>query len=217
MRMRSASWLSKGWWVGGALAVALLVWFLVWKGSKVQDALTAAATICATVVAVAAAGRSVRSANSSREAERHARLALAMHNRPTVNISLMREKGSDAGEWTFYLTNPSGTGISNIQMTWTADGLRRERDIPTLSYGHLVDQIAFVPATLSAGELFRHIGSVRLEWEDRDGLVRWARTYQLKDEPPSGPGRFDPDGIDVSDWGLVVQPILWPGPMDPVW
>jgi hypothetical protein len=172
--------------IGGAVGCGL-TWFLVAKGSTLQDAMTTVAAVLAALATAWAAYEASRAAISSAGAAHDAQMAIALHNLAWPHVHLFRQAGRAGAPWTWYVTIGSGEAASRLQLTWTIDGSRREASTPSLKVGDTWSHPSFLDPATRASEVREHLGSVELQWRDITVPVAWRSHVEIA--PGSSTGR----------------------------
>lgn len=113
-------------------------------------------------------------------------MALALQDRSWPHVNLWRESGVEGRAWRWYVTIGTGLSATGLQMSWTVDGRRREAASPHLEAGQVWDHPAFVDAATDALELIDRVGSIAIEWQDRQGLMRWRSEVQISEGASEG-------------------------------
>lgn len=210
---------SKGWAVGAGtvcIVASGLVWLLVLKGTKLADAITTIGILLTAVATGWAAYQSRLSAQASQASARDARLALALHVRPTPWLILLHELGDVDRDWTWYVRQTNGY-CQNATLHWIVDGQRRETAIGSISAAQpVVHRSALLDHSISATAVPEHISGVVLEWEDTSGRMRWRCRWEFQNFTGVG-GEVEAHGAIVAGFQNSEFPAMEPGEIEPVW
>lgn len=126
-----------------------------------------------------AAQASAIAAAASTSAARDARMALALQDRPWPHVNLWRADGIEGRPWRWYVTLGAGHSAVELHMHWTIDGQGREAALPRLDFGGIWEHPALIDAAVDAGGLVDRIGTITIEWQDAQGLMRWKSSVRL--------------------------------------
>lgn len=152
---------------------------LVRVPSQWQASLTSVGALMAALATAWAAYEAHSAAMTSAASSRDARMALALHDRSWPHVHLWPEQGQGGQPWTWYVTLGSGAAASDLQLIWTVDGQIRQARRPDLHDGETWDAPSYVPMDVGAVDLRRRVGSVEIQWQDKNGLMRWRSSIEI--------------------------------------